>query len=138
MVYVPPKEERKQKYVASIAGVPASYGAGIQRTSDWKGKAIGGQPLYEEQMRNQEVLNRRVRGLEKVSDADWKNKSSTLGVQRIAAGMQAGSQKQVDNYEPIAEALRSVELPARVADPVTNINNRVVPIVMAAVNAKKR
>jgi hypothetical protein len=138
MVYVPPKEERKQKYTASIAGVPAAYGAGIQRTSDWKGKALAGQGLYEEQMRNQEVLSRRARGLEKVSETDWKNKATSLGVTRIAAGMQAGAQKQADNYEATAEALRAVELPARVADPVQNIQNRVVPIVLAAVNSKKR
>lgn len=138
MVYVPPKEERKQAYVASIGGVPAAYGAGVQRTTDWKEKAIQGQGLYEEQMRNPEVLSRRTAGLNKVSDAEWKAKASSLGVQRIASGMQNAAQKQADNYEPIAEALRNVTLPARSADPMQNIDNRVKPIVAAAVGARKR
>ncbi len=138
MVYVPPKEERKSRYTAAIAGVPQAYAAGINRTTDWKSKSLAGQNLYEEQMRNAEVLSRRAKGLEKVSDQDWKSKASSLGTTRIAAGMQAGAQKQADNYEPFAEALRSVELPARTSDPVQNVQNRVIPVVMAQVNAKKR
>lgn len=138
MVYVPSKEERKQKYTAAIAGVPAAYSAGIQRTNDWKSKALNGQALYEEQMRNSEVLGRRARGLEKVSDAEWKSKAATLGTTRIAAGMQSAAQKQADNYEATAEALRAVELPARTSDPIQNVQNRVIPIVQAAVASKKR
>lgn len=138
MVFVPNASERKAKYVAAIGGVPAAYNAGIQRTQGWKDAALGGQALYEEQMRNPNVLARRADGLQAVSEQDWKNKASTLGTQRIAAGMTAAADKQAQNYEPIAEALRGVNLQARTSDPMANIDNRVKPIVAAAVGASRK
>lgn len=137
MVNVPDKATRKAAYERAIGGVPASYKAGIDATQGWKAAALGGQQLYEERMRDPQVLGKRARSLEKVNEQDWKNKASTIGSTRIAAGMQANSQKQADNYEPIAEALRGVSLPTRSADPMQNIDNRVKPIVQAAVNAAK-
>jgi hypothetical protein len=132
MVFVPTREERKKKYLAATNGVAASYGAGIARTVDWKEKAIGGQGLYEEQMRKPEVLSRRTKGLEAVSNEQWKAKAATLGVQRIAAGMIEGADRQAANYEPIAEALRALTLPARTSDPMQNIDNRTKAVVQAA------
>lgn len=138
MVFVPNAQERKKAYTDSIAGVPSAYGAGIARTQGWKESALNGQTLYEEQMRNPAVLSRRADGLQKVSEQDWKLKASTLGVQRIANGMTAAADKQAQNYEPIAEALRGVTLQARTSDPMQNIDNRVKPIVAAAVNASNK
>ena len=132
MVFVPDKETRKRNYVASTSAVPAKYGAGIARTNNWKESAIAGQGLYEEQMRRPEVLSRRTAGLNRVSDAEWKQKASTLGVQRIAAGMQEGAERQAANYEPVAQALRSLTLPERTSDPMQNIDNRVKAVVNAA------
>jgi len=132
MVYVPDKATRMKNYQNSTGAVPAKYGAGIARTTDWKEKAINGQGLYEEQMRKPEVLSRRTAGLNKVSNESWKQKASSLGVQRIAAGMMEGAQRQADNYEPIAQELRSLTLADRTSDPMANIDNRVKPVVAAA------
>ena len=138
MVYVPSAAERKAKYLNSIGGVPANYKAGIERTTGWKEKALNGQGLYEQQMQNAAVLRRRAVALERVSEADWKSKASNLGSMRIADGMRNGAEKQAQNYEPIANALRSVELPERSADPMANIDNRVKPIVRAMVQASPK
>ena len=138
MVYVPSAAERKAKYLGSLGGVPANYKAGIERTTNWKEKALSGQGLYEQQMQNPAVLRRRAVSLEKVSEADWKTKAANLGSMRIADGMRNGAEKQVQNYEPIANALRSVELPERSADPMANIDNRVKPIVRAMVQASPK
>lgn len=137
MVFVPDKAARKQAYERAIAGVPASYKAGIQATTGWKEAAINGQGLYEARMRDPEVLRKRERALQKTNEQDWKNRAAEIGSSRIASGMQANSGKQADNYEPIAVALRGVELPPRTADPMANIDNRVKPIVQAAVNASR-
>jgi hypothetical protein len=138
MVNVPSKELRKEAYVRSIGGVPASYKAGVEATQGWQQAAINGQGLYEQQMQNASVLRRRANALAKVTDNDWKSKASMVGSQRIASGMQAGAQKQADNYEPIAEALRNVSLPARTGDAMANIDARVKPIVQAAINASPK
>ena len=118
--------------------MPANYKSGIERTTNWKEKALNGQGLYEQQMQNASVLRRRAVALERVSEADWKNKASNLGSMRIADGMRNGAEKQAQNYEPIANALRSVELPERSADPMANIDNRVKPIVRAMVQASPK
>ena len=138
MVYVPSAAERKAKYLGSLGGVPANYKAGIERTTNWKEKALSGQGLYEQQMQNAAVLRRRAVSLEKVSEAEWKTKAANLGSMRIADGMRNGAERQAQNYEPIANALRSVELPERSADPMANIDNRVKPIVRAMVQASPK
>ena len=138
MVFVPSAAERKQKYLNSLGNVPGAYKAGIERTTNWKEKALAGQNLYEQQMQNANVLRRRAVALERVSESDWKSRASALGSTRIAEGMRNGAEKQSANYEPIANALRSVELPERSADPMANIDNRVKPIVRAMVQASPK
>ena len=138
MVYVPSAAERKAKYINSLGVVPGNYKAGIERTTNWKDKALAGQNLYEQQMQNAQVLRRRAIALEKTSEAEWKSKASSLGSLRIADGMRNSAEKQAQNYEPIANALRAVELPERSADPMANIDNRVKPIVRAMVNTSPK
>jgi hypothetical protein len=89
-------------------------------------------------MQNAAVLRRRAVALEKVSESDWKSRAATLGSTRIAEGMRNGAEKQAANYEPVANALRAVELPERSADPMANIDNRVKPIVRAMVQASPK
>lgn len=138
MVYVPDKATRKRAFEAAIPQVPAAYKDGIERTQGWRDAALAGQNLYEQQMQNPDVLGRRARGLQRTDDQTWKAAAVNKGTQRIASGMQAAAEKQAANYEPIAEALRSVNLPARTADPMSNIDNRVKPIVQAAVRASPK
>jgi len=138
MVYVPSAAERKQKYLNSLGQVPANYKQGIERTTNWKESALAGQGLYEQQMQNASVLRRRAAALERVSEADWKLKAVSLGSVRIADGMRNSADKQAQNYEPIAQALRGVTLPERSADPMANIDNRVKPIVRAMIDASPK
>ena len=138
MVFVPSAAEIKQKYLGSLGNVPAAYKSGIERTTNWKDKALAGQNLYEQQMQNAAVLRRRAVALERVSESDWKSRAASLGSTRIAEGMRNGAEKQAANYEPVANALRSVELPDRTADPMANIDNRVKPIVRAMVQASPK
>lgn len=138
MVNVPDQATRRAAYERSIGSVPASYKAGVEATQGWQQSALQGQTLYEQRMQDQNVLRRRANSLQKVTDAEWKTKASQVGSQRIASGMQAGAAKQAANYEPIAEALRAVNLPARTGDAMANIDARVKPIVQAAINASPK
>jgi len=121
MVFVPSAAERKLKYLNSLGNVPGAYKAGIERTTNWKDKALAGQNLYEQQMQNAAVLRRRAVALERVSESDWKSRAATLGSTRIAEGMRNGAEKQAANYEPVA-----------------NIYTRVKPIVRAMVQASPK
>jgi len=138
MVKMPTRAEIEQRYKSAIPQVPARYKQGVEKTTDWKTAAIQGQSLYEQRMQDPNILKRREKGLQNVSDAEWKANAINKGVQRIGAGMEAGAAKQAANYEPIRAALESVNLPPRTADPMANIDNRVKPIVKAVVDAANR
>jgi hypothetical protein len=138
MVQVKDQAARRAAYEQSIGSVPAKYKSGVEATQGWQKSALDGQALYEQRMQDSSVLRRRANSLQKVTDNDWKSKASQVGSQRIASGMQAGAAKQAANYEPIAEALRAVNLPARTGDAMANIDARVKPIVQAAINASPK
>jgi hypothetical protein len=126
-----------QNYERSIAGVGPSYQQGVNNAQGWQQASIEGQSLYEARMREADVLARRAKGIAKVSDAEWKANALNKGAARIGPGMQAGAAKRTQNFEPYRQALESVTLPARTADGVTNVQNRVIPIVQALMDKKK-
>lgn len=135
MVRMPTQAAIRQAYESAIPVVAGRYKTGVEGTTGWKESAVAGQGLYVQRMQDSQVLARREKGLQKVTDQDWKNAALAKGVQRIGAGMQAGAAKQAQNYEPIRTALEQVSLQPRTADPMQNIDNRVKPIVQAAINA---
>lgn len=125
-------------YNRAIGAVGPAYQAGIQAAVGWQEAAISAQSLYEDKMRDATVLARRATQLAKVSNEEWKQKALQKGASRIGPGMEASKDKRTRNFEPFRTALEGVQLPARTADPVTNVQNRVIPIVMALVDTKKR
>lgn len=137
MVKVKSAAQIAEAYNRSIAGVGPSYQAGINAAQGWQQGALDAQSLYEEKMRQADVLARRAKGIGRVSDAEWKANALAKGAARIGPGMQAGANKRTQNFEPYRQALESVSLPARTADGVTNVQNRVIPIVQALMDKKK-
>jgi len=135
LVQVKPESEIKKNYEASTSLVPDRFRAGVNRAS-WQANARQGQSLYEAQMRRAEILRRRLTGIEKVSDESWKKDTIDKGVNIIADRMLKASQKQVDGYRPYREALISLDLPARVADPMQNLINRAGAVVKTMVDTK--
>ena len=135
MVKVKPESEIKKNYEDSTALVPARFEAGV-KTAEWQDPSIRGQDLYETRMRDDTVLKRRAKGIEKISDESWRTNTIKKGKPIIGARMKDASDKQVANYRPYREALLSVDLPAKVADPMQNLINRAGAIVQALVNKK--
>jgi len=124
-------------YKNSLGKVPENYKRGVSGVTDWKEKAIGGQALYQEQMSKPEVLSRREKGLQNVSNEEWKNKAQNVGATRIASGMAANADKRAKNFEPFRNELANMELPARTSDPRANVNNRVGMIAERLAELKK-
>jgi len=131
MVKVKDKQTCEANYRVAISSVPAKYKAGVQRTSGVIQAAKDGQALYVARMQDQSVLDRRLKGLEKVTDQDWQIGAINKGSNRIGPGMEAGAAKQSANWDPCRQALTALNLPARVADSNANIDNRVKPVVAA-------
>lgn len=136
MVNVKSESEIKKNYEDSTTLVPARFEAGV-KTANWQGAAIAGQDLYETQMRDDDVLKRRARNIEKVSDENWRKTTINKGRNVIASRMKDASQKQVDGFRPYREALTAVDLPPRTADPMQNLVNRAGAVVKALVDRKK-
>lgn len=135
MVKVKDLATSKTKYTNSADNAAVSYRASIDGIV-WKDPAIQGQTLYEQKMADPNVLARRRKKIEKVSDEEFKQSLRDKGANRISAGMKAGANKWEKNWAPYKSALEEVSLPAKTADPVANVQNRVIPIVLKMVEKK--
>jgi hypothetical protein len=128
--------QAQANYTAASALVPARYEAGVS-TSDWQAKALDGQALYVQRLQDPEVLARRAKNIGKVSDSDWRSAAITKGRGIIGARMTAAAPKQQANWAPYRSALEALTLPAKTADPMTNLTNRAGAVVQAMVATKK-
>ena len=133
---VKPESEIEKNYKASTALVPDRFEAGV-KSATWQGAALEGQDLYETKMRMEEILRRRASGIQKVSDDSWRTDTVQKGKNIIGQRMQAASGKQVQGYRPYREALVSLDLPPRTADPMQNLITRAGAVVQTQVNVKK-
>jgi hypothetical protein len=137
-IKMPSAAEIADRYKKSIGSVPDAYKKGIESTTNWRDAAIGGQSLFEQKMQDPAVLARRKKGLEAVTDAEWKKAAAETGSTRIGAGMTAGADKRTKAYEPYRAALAAIDLPARTADPMQNVTNRVGKIAVTLAELKKK
>lgn len=137
MVKMPSSAEISKRYKDAIPRVASAYKQGVEKVTDFPERAIAGQDLYVERMRDPDVLERRAAKLAKISNEDWRGPASDVGAARIGPGMAANVTKQARNYEPIRTALEGVSLPDRTGDAMANIDNRVKPVVKAQIDAKK-
>jgi len=79
-------------------------------------------------MKKTEVLARRARAIEKVSDAEFRANAVTKGAKVIRERVEGAVDKQAEGFRPHAAALASLTLEKRTDDIDTNIDRRVKPI----------
>lgn len=130
MVRVKSETDIKANYEKSTGDVGRRFEIGV-KTADWQSNAKEGQALYEEMMAKAEVLARRLKGIDRVSDAEWRSQTITKGKGIIGSRMKMASGKQIDRYRPYRNLIEGIDLPAKTADVETNIANRCVPIAVA-------
>ena len=121
--------EIKANFEQSTAIVTPRYQKGVA-SANWKDPAIDGQDLYVQTMQNPTVLARREKGINKVSDEQWRSAATTKGAPVIAQRMKDASGKQVSGFEPYRVALENMTLPSKTTDPAQNVANRVTPIAV--------
>ena len=137
MVKMPSQDEIKRAYTNSIPGVSGKYAEQVRKTTGVIEAAKAAEGLYAQKMQEAIANRSREKGLEKVTDEDWRKAALEKGAARIGPGMAAAVDKQAKGYEPYRTALASLELPDRTADPMTNVQNRVGGVVRAMVDTKK-
>src|SRR3990167_1010663 len=117
--------------------IPQRYKEGIMATTDWQARAIAGDQLYKDKIAEAIAQDLRKKGIQKVTDADWKDASATKGASRIGPGISAAGEDFRKGIAGVIGVIEGVQLPERVADADTNIDNRVKPIARALQNAKR-
>ena len=109
------------------------------RGAEWKENAASddAEALWAAKVAEAAAAKRRQKAIEGVSNGEWRERAMTKGAQQISGAVAASVDKWEDNFRPYAEALEAVDLPARTADPIANVQNRVIPVVQALVDKKK-
>lgn len=128
-VKVKSQSDIKKNYEQSTSIVTERYKMGVS-DAEWKDKALDGQDLYEARMQDPNVLARRNKGINKVSDEQWRGNTLDKGSGVIASRMKNASGKQASNYEPYRAILEAMTLPPKTTDPAQNVANRVTPIAV--------
>jgi len=136
MVKVKSIDKAKRNYKGAASTAAARYKESIADI-DWKGPALEAQALYEEQMSNPAVLARRATGIEKTTNEQMKAAMLAKGAPVIGSRMAAADGEWGSGWSPYKSALEAVDLPTRVGDPMTNIDQRLKPIVAALVAKKE-
>lgn len=79
------------------------------------------------------------KGVQRVSNEEWRRMAASKGAASIAQGMTLGADKYQRRFAPVLSAMNDAakSLPPRSQDPNANIDNRLKPIVQAAIEAAK-
>ncbi len=131
-------EATMQNYQAGIGVAPARYKAGVQGATDTIEKAIAAEPLYAAKVQEAIANKTRVKGLQKTSTAEWKQRSMDLGASRIGPGMTAALGKTRRGLAEVLTVIEGVTIAERTADPEANVDGRVKPIVRALYDNKRK
>lgn len=139
MVKIKSASDIDKKYKDAISRVPANYKQGIQATTNWQERAgsAEAEELWKVKIAEAAASGRRQKAVAQVSNSEWQTKAANIGATRIGAGMTAGADKRTRNFEPYRSTIEGTTLPARTADPMANVTNRVGGMVMALVATKK-
>ena len=133
-------QQSVENYKSSVALVPARYKQGIAG-ADWAGAvrrpeteanwAAGVSKAAAEQAFS--------RGVARVSNEEWRRAAAEKGAASIGQGMTLGADKYSRRFGPILDAMNSAaaSLPARSQDAMSNIDNRLKPVVQAAMQAAR-
>jgi len=136
---MPSQEEIKKAYGDGATRAPSKYKEKVMRNTSWKERAgsADAENLYGQKVQQAVAERSRQKGLEGVTQEEWRSKASNVGAARIGQGMQNAVGKQAANYEKTRQAFAALELPAKTADPMANIDNRLKKVVQTAIDANK-
>lgn len=138
MVKTKPAEDWVKNYKRAIPRVAQAYSDGIDDATGVIQASIDAEELWAEKMQAAIAARSREKGLEQVSDADWKKASKEKGAVRIGAGMAAAESKFRAAAQHNASVIQGVDIPPRTSDPMQNLIARAGPIVQALAEDKRQ
>jgi len=122
------------RYAAGGSKAASNYRDAFQRGVSWQAAASSEQSEADWLAGVQEAASKKRRQAEirKVSDSDFNAAALSKGAPVIGSRISAAAPKMATGYEPVRNALSSLNLPARTTDPDQNIDNRVKAVAHAA------
>lgn len=114
----------------SIGVVPARYKRGVESAQNVIQKSKDAEDVWVARVTEAAQRRARSKGLDSVSDSDWKKAASEKGASRIGQGMNAGKDKFNKGMGEVLSTLQGITLPPRSADVSANIE-RVRVVAMA-------
>ncbi len=111
------------------------------KTPSWQAKAVSedAENLYSAKVTAAIANKSRQKGVQKVSDGEWKGSVTATPSTTYSTATQTKAPKARKNFAPAAAVIDAAQaaLPARVADGHQNLVNRAGPIVDALIAYKK-
>ena len=117
-----------ENWNASIGRVAGAYKKGVEAATNVIERSKAAEETWKAGIQAAAARDARRKGLEKVSDADWKKAAVDKGAARIGAGMTAGKEKFARGISEVIGVLQGISLPPRSIDPEANVDARVKPI----------
>lgn len=133
--------QAKENYAQSISLVGPRYTQGVQG-ADWASavKTSQANANWKDGVAKAAQADRWHAAVEKVSNEEWKSRAISKGANSIGEGMRMGQDKYAKNFQPVLDAIKTAVdgLQPRTTDVMSNIENRLKPVAMAAHRAGKR
>ena len=130
-------EKTVQNWKSGQGRAPANYKDGVQASQGWQQNAIAAEPLYAAKVQEAIANQSRAKGLQNVSEAEWKTAAMDRGAKNIGPGMAAAEPYYRRGMAKNIQVLESITLPARTADGMQNLVNRAGAVVQALQASKK-
>jgi len=138
MPYYPSLEEVRERLRAATATIGARYQKGVE-ASKWKDPTLAKKQHYYTAMQNVIANDLYGKGVERSSDEVWRTGAVQKGAPILGTRLAAALPKWEARWGPKFEAVKRVAqgLPPSTTDYMTNIQQRLVPIVEAWKGIKK-
>ena len=131
-------DQSMKNWTGSQGSIPAKYKEGVLAANNTIENAIAAEDLYAAKVQEAIANKSRVKGLQKTSTAEWKQRASEIGSARIVSGMQANEGKMRKGLSDVLATIEGVTIGPRTADPMANVDARVKPIVRALADMKRK
>jgi hypothetical protein len=126
--------------VQSVSLIPERYRQGVQG-ADWKSKAgsDSAEANFKAEMSKVIAEGRRKKGVDATSNETWRA-GAVAAADSIGAAITASKDKYEKNFAAILTAMNSAadQAKPRTTDAMVNIDNRLKPVVKAAMDAARR